>query len=74
MFRRAIEEDVLDPARVIQAGMHGPLYGEADEPIPGTLGVETIRRRVLPRHRHTRGRRPDEVPGAELPARADRDR
>jgi agmatinase len=42
MFRRAIEEGVLDPARVIQAGMHGPLYGEADEAIPGELGVETI--------------------------------
>jgi agmatinase len=42
MFRRAIEEGVLDPARVIQAGMHGPLYGEADEQIPGTLGVEMI--------------------------------
>jgi agmatinase len=42
MFRRAIEEGVLDPARVIQAGMHGPLYGEADEQIPATLGVETI--------------------------------
>jgi agmatinase len=42
MFRRALEEGVLDAARVIQAGMHGPLYGEADEQIPGTLGVETI--------------------------------
>jgi agmatinase len=42
MFRRAIEEGVLDPARVIQAGMHGPLYGEADEQIPGSLGVEMI--------------------------------
>jgi agmatinase len=42
MFRRAIEEGVLDPARVIQAGMHGPLYGEADEQIPATLGVEMI--------------------------------
>lgn len=42
MFRRAIEEGVLDPARVIQAGMHGPLYGEADEAIPSRLGVEMI--------------------------------
>ena len=42
MFRRALEEGILDPSRVLQAGMRGPLYGEADEEIPGTLGVETI--------------------------------
>jgi agmatinase len=42
MFRRAIIEGILDPARVIQAGMRGPLYGEDDENIPSELGVETI--------------------------------
>lgn len=42
VFRRAIEEGTIDPARVIQAGMRGPLYGAADENIPGELGVETI--------------------------------
>jgi agmatinase len=42
MFRRAIEEDVLDPARVIQAGMRGSLYAAEDEHIPSDLGVETI--------------------------------
>jgi agmatinase len=42
MFRRAIEEEILDPARVLQAGMRGPLYGIDDEEIPGELGVETI--------------------------------
>jgi agmatinase len=42
MFRRALEEGVLDAGRVIQAGIRGPLYGEADEAIPGELGVETI--------------------------------
>lgn len=42
MFRRALEEGVVDPARMIQGGMRGPLYGEADELIPGELGVETI--------------------------------
>ncbi len=42
MFKRAIEEGVLDPARVIQAGMRGPLYGEDDEAIPATLGVEVV--------------------------------
>jgi agmatinase len=42
MFRRAIEEGILDPARTLQAGMRGPLYGADDEAIPGDLGVETI--------------------------------
>jgi len=42
MFRRAIEEGVVDPDRMIQGGMRGPLYGEADEDIPRELGVETI--------------------------------
>ncbi len=42
MFRRAIEEEILDPGRVLQAGMRGPLYGEEDELIPDQLGVETI--------------------------------
>lgn len=42
MFRRALIEGVLDPARVIQAGIRGPLYGEDDEAIPAALGVETI--------------------------------
>ena len=42
MFRRAIEEGILDPARTLQVGMRGPLYGADDEAIPGELGVETI--------------------------------
>jgi agmatinase len=42
MFRRALEEGVVEPSRMLQAGIRGPLYGEADEEIPGTLGVETI--------------------------------
>jgi agmatinase len=42
MFRRAIEEEILDPARVLQAGMRGSLYDRGDEEIPGRLGVETI--------------------------------
>jgi agmatinase len=49
MFRRAIEEGVVDPGRVIQAGMHGPLYGESDEGIPQELGVEMIPWRDLVR-------------------------
>jgi agmatinase len=42
MFRRAIEEGILDPARTLQVGMRGPLYGSDDEAIPEELGVETI--------------------------------
>jgi agmatinase len=42
MFRRGIEEEILDPARMLHVGMRGPLYGEDDEKIPGELGVETI--------------------------------
>ncbi len=42
MFRRAIEEGIIDPGRVIQAGMHGPLYGEQDIEIPDELGVDMI--------------------------------
>jgi agmatinase len=42
MFRRAIEEGIVDPGRVIQGGMHGSLYGEADRQIPAELGVEML--------------------------------
>jgi agmatinase len=42
MFRRALEEGVLDPARVIQAGMHGSLYDASDENFPRELGVEIV--------------------------------
>lgn len=42
MFRRALEEGVVDPARMLQAGIRGTLYGESDEDIPQALGVDTI--------------------------------
>ena len=42
MFRRAIEEGVVDTRRMLQAGIRGSLYGEDDEGIPAELGVETI--------------------------------
>src|SRR5919106_3400275 len=42
MFRRAIEEGVVDPSRMLTAGMRGPLYGQSDETIPDELGVEAI--------------------------------
>jgi hypothetical protein len=31
VFRRAIDEGIIEPARVIQAGIRGSLYGEDDE-------------------------------------------
>jgi agmatinase len=42
VFRRAIEEGIVDAARVVQAGMRGSLYGAEDEALPGSLGVEAI--------------------------------
>ena len=42
MFRRALEEGIVDASRMLQAGIRGPLYGEDDEGIPAELGVETI--------------------------------
>jgi agmatinase len=42
MFRRALEEGIIEPARVIQAGMHGPLYDAADETFSRELGVEIV--------------------------------
>ncbi len=42
MFRRALEEGVIDPSRMVQAGIRGSLYGEADVEIPPGLGVETL--------------------------------
>ncbi|MGH2895055.1 MAG: arginase family protein, partial [Solirubrobacteraceae bacterium] len=42
MFRRALEEGIVEAARMLQAGIRGPLYGEADEEIPAALGVDTI--------------------------------
>jgi agmatinase len=42
VFRRAIEESILDPSRVIQAGMRGPLYARSDVLAPSELGVEVI--------------------------------
>jgi agmatinase len=42
VFRRALDEELIDPARTLQAGMRGPLYGPEDVELPSTLGVECI--------------------------------
>jgi agmatinase len=42
VFRRALEEGLIDPARVIQGGMRGPLYGPEDVELPSQLGLDMI--------------------------------
>ena len=42
VFKRAIEEGVIDPSRVLQAGMRGPLYAASDVDVPRELGIEMI--------------------------------
>jgi agmatinase len=41
-FRRAVEEELLQPERSLLAGMRGPVYGESDLAAPGELGFEVI--------------------------------
>jgi agmatinase len=42
VFRRAVEEGLIDPHRSVQAGMRGTLYGVEDEQAPARLGFDTI--------------------------------
>ena len=42
VFKRAVEEELVDPHRSVQAGMRGTLYGAADERAPGDLGYDAI--------------------------------
>jgi len=42
-FRRAVEEGLIDPARMIQVGIRGPLYGPDDFAFHDTHGIEVIR-------------------------------
>jgi agmatinase len=42
VFKRAVEEGLVDPHRSVQAGMRGTLYGEADERVPAELGYDAI--------------------------------
>jgi len=41
-FRRAVEEELLDPERSLLAGMRGSLYGPDDVAMPSELGFEVI--------------------------------
>jgi agmatinase len=42
-FRRAIEEGLIDPARMIQVGIRGPLYGPEDFAFHDERGIEVVR-------------------------------
>jgi agmatinase len=42
VFRRAIEEGLIDPARSVQAGMRGTLYGKDDVEAPRKLGLAAL--------------------------------
>jgi agmatinase len=42
-FRRAVEEGLLEPGRVVQVGIRGPLYGRDDFDFHRQHGLEAIR-------------------------------
>jgi agmatinase len=42
VFKRAVEEGLVDPRRSVQAGLRGTLYGADDVRAPGELGYDAI--------------------------------
>ena len=42
VFKRAVEEGLIDPSKSVQAGMRGTLYGESDERAPAELGFDAL--------------------------------
>ncbi len=42
VFRRAVEEGLIDPGRSVQAGLRGTLYGESDVAAPRELGFDAL--------------------------------
>ncbi len=42
VVRRAVEEGLIDPARSVQAGMRGSLYGPGDMTMPAELGIDSL--------------------------------
>lgn len=42
VFRRALEEGLIDPARTLQAGMRGSLYTPEDADLPRQLGLQVL--------------------------------
>jgi agmatinase len=49
-FRRAVEERLIDPRRMIQVGLRGPLYGEHDFDFHAAHGIEVIRIEPIKEH------------------------
>lgn len=42
VVRRAVEEGLIDPARSVQAGLRGSLYGASDMRMPAELGLDAL--------------------------------
>jgi agmatinase len=42
VVRRAVEEGLIDPARTVQAGLRGSLYGPGDAAMPRELGIDAL--------------------------------
>src|SRR5262245_19541487 len=49
-FRRAVEEGIVDPRRMIQVGIRGPLYGPEDFAFQDEHGMEVIRVEAVKEH------------------------
>jgi agmatinase len=49
-FRRAVEEGAVDPRRMIQVGIRGPLYGPEDFAFQDEHGMEVIRVEAVKDH------------------------
>lgn len=42
VVRRAVEEGLIDPARSLQAGLRGSLYGPDDAELPASFGIDAL--------------------------------
>lgn len=42
VVRRAVDEGLIDPARSIQAGLRGSLYGPDDAAMPASFGIDAL--------------------------------
>src|SRR5204862_26679 len=49
-FRRAVEERLVDPRRMIQVGIRGPLYGPEDFAFHDEHGIEVVRIEAVKEH------------------------
>ena len=49
-FRRAVEEGLIEPKRMIQVGIRGPLYGDEDFAFHDQHGIEVVRIEAVKEH------------------------